>query len=89
MANAGNIYCCRVKRKAFLYRKGLDWGQSEETTIDQTTELTLTEEGGKTKLTIRAAIYKTGLGAGMAVQGMQAGFTQQLEKLNTFLSAQK
>jgi uncharacterized protein YndB with AHSA1/START domain len=64
-------------------------GQSEETTIDQITELTLTEEFGKTKLTIRAAIYKTGPRAGMAVQGMQHGFTQQLDKLNDFLTAKK
>jgi uncharacterized protein YndB with AHSA1/START domain len=56
-------------------------GQNDETTIDQATELTLTEENGKTKLKIRAAIYKTGPKAGMAVQGMQAGFTQQLDKL--------
>jgi uncharacterized protein YndB with AHSA1/START domain len=64
-------------------------GQNEETTIDHTTELTLTEESSKTKLNIKAAIHRTGPGAGMAVQGMQAGFTQQLEKLNTFLTAQK
>ena len=64
-------------------------GQNEETTIDQATELTLTEENGKTKLKIRAAIYKTGPKAGMAVQGMQAGFTQQLDKLNDFLTAKK
>jgi uncharacterized protein YndB with AHSA1/START domain len=64
-------------------------GQNEETTIEQTTELTLTEEGGKTKLKIKATIYKTGPKAGMAVQGMQAGFTQQLEKLNDFLSPKK
>jgi uncharacterized protein YndB with AHSA1/START domain len=64
-------------------------GQNEETTIDQATELTLTEENGKTKLKIRAAIYKTGPKAGMAVQGMQAGFTQQLDKLNDFLTDKK
>jgi uncharacterized protein YndB with AHSA1/START domain len=64
-------------------------GQKEETTIDQTTELTLTEENGKTKLKLKAAIHKTGPGAGMAVQGMQGGFTQQLDKLNAFLTAQK
>ncbi len=64
-------------------------GQYEETTIDQTTELTLTEEDGKTKLKIKATIYKTGPKAGMAVQGMQAGFTQQLEKLKDFLSSKK
>lgn len=62
-------------------------GQNEETRIDQTTELTLTAENGKTKLKIRAAIHKTGPAAKMAVQGMQAGFTQQLEKLNDFLAA--
>ncbi|MGD0886267.1 MAG: SRPBCC domain-containing protein [Thermodesulfovibrionales bacterium] len=62
-------------------------GQNEETTIDQTTELTLTEENGKTKLKIRVIINKTGPGARMAVQGIQAGFTQQLDKLNDFLTA--
>ena len=36
-----------------------------------------------------AGADKTGPGAGMAVQGMQAGFTQQLDKLNAFLTAQK
>lgn len=64
-------------------------GQNEQTTIDQTTELTLAEENGKTKLKIKAAIYKTGPGAGMAVQGMQHGFTQQLDKLNDFLTGKK
>ena len=61
-------------------------GQKEEMTIDQTTELTLAEENGKTKLKIKAAVYKIGPKAGMAIQGMQAGFTQQLEKLNRFLA---
>jgi uncharacterized protein YndB with AHSA1/START domain len=64
-------------------------GQNEETTIDQTTGLTLTEQGGKTKLKIVAAIHKIGPGAGMAVQGMEAGFTQQLDKLSNFLAAKK
>jgi uncharacterized protein YndB with AHSA1/START domain len=64
-------------------------GSKEETTIDQTTELTLTEEQGKTKIKIKAVVYKTGSKAGMAVQGMEAGFTQQLEKLNNFLSITK
>ena len=60
-------------------------GQKEETTIDQTTEVTLTEEEGKTKVSVKAVIHKTGPKAGMAVEGMQYGFTQQLEKLNQFL----
>jgi uncharacterized protein YndB with AHSA1/START domain len=63
-------------------------GQNENgaSTIDQITELTLTEENGKTKLTLKAVIFKTGPKAEMAVQGMQAGFTQQLEKLAAFLA---
>jgi len=65
-------------------------GQEEESTIDQTTELTLTEENGKTKVEVRAVIHKTsGPRAGMAVQGMEAGFTQQLEKLDYFLAEKK
>ena len=64
-------------------------GQREETTIEQTTELSLTEERGKTKLKIRAVGHKAGPGAGMAVQGMKAGFTQQLDKLDNFLTAKK
>jgi uncharacterized protein YndB with AHSA1/START domain len=61
-------------------------GQKDETTIDQTTELILTKENGKTKLRLRAAVYQVGPGARMAIQGMQAGFTQHLEKLNDFLN---
>jgi uncharacterized protein YndB with AHSA1/START domain len=64
-------------------------GAKEETTIDQTTEITFTEENGKTKVKVRAAIYKTGPKAKMAAEGMQAGFTQQLEKLNVFLTVKK
>jgi uncharacterized protein YndB with AHSA1/START domain len=60
-----------------------------ETMIDQNTELTLIEEQGKTKLKIRATIYKTGPKAGMAVEGMQYGFNQQLDKLKDFLAAKK
>ena len=60
-------------------------GAKEETMIDQTAELTLVEESGKTKLTIKAVVNKMGPKAGMAVQGMQYGFAQQLDKLNNFL----
>jgi uncharacterized protein YndB with AHSA1/START domain len=61
-------------------------GQDQETQIDQVTELIFAEQAGKTNLKIKAAIIKTGPAAGMAVQGMQAGFTQQLEKLDKFLA---
>lgn len=62
-------------------------GMKEDTLIDQSTEITLSEEAGKTKVEVKAIIYKTGPKAGMAVQGMEMGFTQQLQKLSTFLSA--
>ena len=62
-------------------------GDKEATTIDQTTEITMAEEAGdKTKVTVKAVISKTGPKAGMAVQGMQMGFTQQLGKLAAFLA---
>lgn len=61
-------------------------GDKDETTIEQTTDITFTEEGGKTKVIVKAIIYKLGPKAGMAAEGMQMGFTQQLEKLNLLLS---
>lgn len=61
-------------------------GAKEETAIDQTTEIILTEENGKTKVGVKAAIYKVGPKAGMAAEGMKYGFTQQLDKLAKFLS---
>lgn len=64
-------------------------GQEEQTQIDQITELILEEENGKTKIKLTAAITKIGPAARMAVEGMQAGFTQQLEKLERFLAEKK
>jgi len=64
-------------------------GQKEETTIDQTTEISLTEENDQTKLRVRAVIHNAGPGAVMAVQGMKMGFTQQLDKLNDFITTKK
>jgi uncharacterized protein YndB with AHSA1/START domain len=64
-------------------------GAQEDTTIDQTTDILFVEENGKTKVKVKAAIHKTGPKAKMAVEGMQYGFTQQLEKLNNFLAARK
>jgi uncharacterized protein YndB with AHSA1/START domain len=77
-----------VEPNEHLSYKAQAWteGAKEDTTIDQTTDITFAEENGKTKVTVKAAIYKTGPKAGMAAEGMQMGFTQQLEKLNTFLS---
>jgi uncharacterized protein YndB with AHSA1/START domain len=61
-------------------------GMKEDTTIDQTTEISMTEEDGKTTVTVVATIHKTGPKAGMAVEGMEMGFTQQLQKLDAYLA---
>ena len=64
-------------------------GSEAETEIEQETDMTFSEENGKTKLKLRAAILKSGPAADLAIQGMQQGFTQQLEKLQNFLAAGK
>ncbi len=60
-------------------------GMKEDTTIDQTTDISFAEENGETKVRVVATIHKTGPKAGMAVQGMEMGFTQQLAKLGAYL----
>lgn len=60
-------------------------GQEETMTIEQTTELSLTEDNGQTKMKLKATITKVGSNAEMAVQGMQMGYNQQFDKLTKFL----
>lgn len=60
-------------------------GQEDTTAIEQINDLTLQESGGKTTIKVKATLLKAGPGAGMAVQGMQWGYTQQLDKLEKFL----
>jgi uncharacterized protein YndB with AHSA1/START domain len=72
-----------------LTYQGKAWteGVDKETTqIDQVTDLALTEEGGKTKLALKATVNKIGPGAKMAIEGMQYGFNQQLDKLQKVLA---
>jgi uncharacterized protein YndB with AHSA1/START domain len=80
-----------VEPNSYLAYNAKAWteGQDTETMIDQITEVTLSEENGKTKVHVRAAILKTGPKAKMAAEGMQAGFTQQIEKLSNFLAGKK
>lgn len=61
-------------------------GDEEATEIAQTSELTLTEDNGKTKMVLKATITSTGPKAGAAVQGMQYGYNQQFDKLVKFLA---
>jgi len=70
--------------------KGWTEGQEDESTIDQTTELLLTEEEGRTKLEITATIHQAGPGTGgMALQGMQYGMNESLDKLEELLADEK
>jgi uncharacterized protein YndB with AHSA1/START domain len=60
-------------------------GHEETTQVEQVAELILTDDNGQTKMTLKVAITKTGPDAGMAVEGMQMGYTQQFAKLEKFL----
>lgn len=79
-----------VEEPTKLVYKAHAWTESAEeaTAIETVQELTLTEEGGKTKLFLKAAINKAGPQAGGAVEGMQYGYSQQLDKLDTLLKNQ-
>jgi uncharacterized protein YndB with AHSA1/START domain len=81
----GEFIVVETNSKLSYMAKAWTEGQKEATEIDQVSELTLTSENGKTKMRLKIAINKTGPKAKMAVQGMQAGFNQQLDKLNKFL----
>jgi len=62
------------------------WTEGQEgTDINQVSELTLSEESGKTKLGLKVTINSVGPNAGMAVEGMKWGFNQQFDKLINFL----
>lgn len=80
-----------VEPKSQLTYTAQAWteGQKEETLIDQSTAISMSEETGKTTVKVTAAIYKTGPNAKMAVEGMQYGFAQQLDKLEQFLVVSK
>ena len=60
-------------------------GQKEETTIDQTTELTFTEENGKTKLSLHAAVSNITPEGKPYLEGMNEGWSQSLDRLNEFV----
>jgi len=76
-----------VEENSKLFYDAEAWteGAKDESTINQTTEMTLIKEGEKTKVKIKAVVHKTGPAAKMAVEGMQYGFTQQLDKLADFV----
>jgi uncharacterized protein YndB with AHSA1/START domain len=71
---------------AYAVKAWTEGTDKEETMLDQVTELTLAEEDGKTKMTVKATINSTGPKAGGAAEGMQYGFNQQFAKLEAYLA---
>ena len=65
--------------------KGWTEGQEDTTAIEQVTDMTLTEENGKTKMKLKATVNKLGSNAQMAIEGMEMGFNQQFDKLDKLL----
>jgi uncharacterized protein YndB with AHSA1/START domain len=80
-----------VEPTSKLAYEALAWteGAKEETTIEQTTDVSFSEQDGKTVVKVTAIIHKAGPKAGGAVQGMAMGFTQQMEKFGKFLHESK
>ena len=62
-------------------------GDEEATRIEQSAELTLTEENGGTKMHLTITVTSIGPRAGAAIEGMQWGFNQQFDKLEKYLGA--
>jgi uncharacterized protein YndB with AHSA1/START domain len=64
------------------------WTEGEEatSTIEQDAILTLTEENGKTNMTLKVTINKSGVNAMLAAFGMKYGYKQQFEKLAELLN---
>jgi uncharacterized protein YndB with AHSA1/START domain len=60
-------------------------GDEDDTSIETVQVLHLSEEGGKTKLHLKASLNKIGPKAGMAAEGMKYGYEQQFDKLDKYL----
>ncbi len=53
--------------------------------IKAVTTVTFKEEGGKTRLTVHNAVLKAAPEAAQALEGMEPGWTQSIDKLEEFL----
>ena len=53
--------------------------------IEGITTVTFEDLGGKTKVTVRNVVLRAAPEAGQALEGMEPGWTQSLEKLSEFL----
>jgi|SRR6185312_16151027 len=60
--------------------------ESDNVLLSGTTEVTFEDEGGKTKMTIRASAEGTAPMTDMMLAGMEQGWNEQTDKLGEFLS---
>ncbi len=76
-----------VEKNSKLSYEGKGWteGQEDTTKIDQSTDLALSGDNGKTKMTLKVSVNRLGPNAQMAIEGMQIGFNQQFDKLDKLL----
>ncbi|GAA2554052.1 SRPBCC family protein [Mycolicibacterium diernhoferi] len=61
-------------------------GEESTSTIQHTNDITLTEQDGRTTLTLDVTITQIGDKAKMAAFGMKMGYKAQLDKLTEYLS---
>jgi uncharacterized protein YndB with AHSA1/START domain len=60
-------------------------GDKEATTLEMLQEISFTGDGQATKVSVKVTLHKIGPKAGMAVEGMKYGFSQQFDKLAVFI----
>jgi len=72
-------------KKLVYEAKAWTEGDEDGTTIETVQELAFAEENAKTKMNLKATLNKVGSKAGMAVEGMKYGFSQQFDKLEKYL----
>ncbi|HVR32454.1 MAG TPA: SRPBCC domain-containing protein [Acidimicrobiia bacterium] len=77
-----------VEENARLVYEARSWteGDEEGSTIHHTNDLTLSEHGGITTVTLRVSITQIGPKARMASLGMKWGYEQQLDHLGDLLA---
>ena len=74
-----------VTRLTYDARSWTD-GEESTSTIEHTNDISLTEQDGRTTLTLAVTITQIGGKAKMAAFGMRMGYKAQLDKLSEYLS---
>lgn len=81
-----------VPERLVFLSSAFSTADEKEAALETTTEVTLTEDAGKTKMVVHTFVTKTNPGAGgsfpstdQMIAGMEAGWNQQFDKLEKFL----